>query len=296
MNMDSYDYFVFAYESPNFSAAASKVPMSPQGFAKAIKAFEKDLGVPLFEQDESGRRKPTEYAEVLYEFAKHVQAERNALRLQFEKIASRQRTNIRLVASLGILGVLGADFVRRFERSHPHAAVIVTEVPDATCDQLLRDGMYDLALTIAPFERTFESQALYRSETELWVHESNPLSRCEHLEASDLAGVRLAAPGDLFKCHAAIENLCDQEGCGMPVFVDLSEIFWIYDYVQNGHGLGFTLPHLSRLSVFRSDARVKSIPLQGLSWTFGASWMQGHKLSAVEKEFVEYLQAHTPKP
>ena len=295
MNADSYDYFICAYEAPSFAAAASKVPMSPQGLAKAIKTLERDLGVPLFEQDESGRRKPTEYAAALYDFAKRVQSGRNALHLQFEKIASRQRVSIRLVASLGVLGVLGADFIRRFERSHPHICVTVTEVPDATCDQLLQDGLFDLALTIAPFEGGFKSIGLYRTAVEIWMRDDHPLARRNLLEAHDLAGARLAAPGNLFKCHSAIESLCAQAGCEAPSFVDLSEIFWIYDYVQNGRGLGFTLPHLSRLPVFESDPRIRAVTLHGLPWEFGISRMQGHALSRAEGEFVKYLREHTPR-
>lgn len=32
MQNDRLDYFILAYESPNFSAAAARIPMSPQGF------------------------------------------------------------------------------------------------------------------------------------------------------------------------------------------------------------------------------------------------------------------------
>ena len=39
------NYFELAYEERNFSAAARRVPCSPQGLTKAIHALEKELGV-----------------------------------------------------------------------------------------------------------------------------------------------------------------------------------------------------------------------------------------------------------
>ncbi|MFQ8868767.1 MAG: LysR family transcriptional regulator, partial [Eggerthella lenta] len=88
MMQDKYDYFMLAYDSPSFSAAAGKVPMSPQGFAKAIRNLERELGVPLFAVDEDGTRRATPYADELYEYAKRMRAERNLLASAFERISS----------------------------------------------------------------------------------------------------------------------------------------------------------------------------------------------------------------
>lgn len=291
MVKDSYDYFVAAYEAPNFSVAASRIPMSPQGFAKAIRGLEKDLGVPLFQQDDAGKRCPTPYADELYRFARHMQAERNLLLGQFEKIAAQQRTSIRLVASLGVLGMLGADFVRQFEHKHANVDVLVTEVPDATCDRLLLDGVFDLALNILPVVDDLETVPLYSTGTEIWVRCDHPLAGNQRVCANQLAGERLAMPGNYFKCRSAMQRLCKDAGARLPRFVDYSEIFWIYDFVQKGRGLGFTLPHLSALAAFRSDERVRAIPLTGLTWSFGVSWMRGRPLHATETEFVNHLKA-----
>ena len=88
MLQDRCDYFILAYESPSFSAAAAKVPMSPQGFTKAIRNMERELGVSLFTMDEDGSRVATPYAHEFYEYAKRVRAERNLLSAAFDRIAS----------------------------------------------------------------------------------------------------------------------------------------------------------------------------------------------------------------
>ena len=79
MQNDKCDYFILAYDSPSFSAAAARIPMTPQGFTKAIHNLERELGVPLFTSSEDGTRRPSPYAGAIYESAKHPQAGRNLL-------------------------------------------------------------------------------------------------------------------------------------------------------------------------------------------------------------------------
>lgn len=102
MLQDRCDYFILAYESPSFSAAAAKVPMSPQGFTKAIRSMERELGVSLFTMDEDGSRVATPYAHEFYEYAKRVRAERNLLAAAFDRIASSGYVELRIACSLGI--------------------------------------------------------------------------------------------------------------------------------------------------------------------------------------------------
>ena len=84
--------FILAYESPTFSAAAAQLPMSPQGFTKSIRKLERDLNAPLFVTDERGVRKPTPFADELYQFAKRQQVETERLKASFDRIKSNENT------------------------------------------------------------------------------------------------------------------------------------------------------------------------------------------------------------
>ena len=295
MIKDRLDYFALAYESPNFSVAASKVPMSPQGFSKSINGLERDLGVTLFEQDEAGKRQPTAYADELYTYAKHVQAERALLQHRFDAIASEHSERIRIVASLGIIGMLGPNFVREFEKRHPNVVVSITEVPDATCDRLLRDGSYEIALTIQPTGSDICTTTLYETCTEVWARDDHPLASREALSIRDLSGERLATPGNFFKCRRAVKDYFEKTSLPMPKFTDFSEIFWIYDFVQRGNGLGFTVPHLSKLPVFSQDPRIVAKPLPEIPWAFGVSFLEKYQPSEIELQFIEHLALRAAK-
>ncbi|WP_080797061.1 LysR family transcriptional regulator [Arabiibacter massiliensis] len=285
---DRCDYFILAYDSPSFSAAAAKVPMSPQGFAKAIHNLERDLGVPLFVLGDDGVRRPTPYAEEFYEYARHVQSERNLLAGAFECIAKSGYLEIRIASSLGVFGMLGPDFLDGFKREHPDASVTINELPDSLCESLLRDGLYDLALTILPSPDDFATVPLYSSPVEYWVHRDDPLSGRERLGLADLSGRKVAIPGREYKCHHALLAACERAGVEPPELVECSEIFWIYEFAQRGECLGFCLPHLARLDVFAGE-KVRAVPLEGLAWAFGISHLKTRSLSRREQDFVDYV-------
>lgn len=63
-------YFEYAYEEKNYSAAAHRAPVSPQGLKKGIASLEKELRVTPFSADPDTRMPvPTEYAQELVEYA-----------------------------------------------------------------------------------------------------------------------------------------------------------------------------------------------------------------------------------
>lgn len=290
MLQDKCDYFVLAYDSPSFSAAAGKVPMSPQGFAKAIRNLERELGVPLFAVDEDGTRRATPYADELYEYAKRVRAERNLLASAFDRISSSGYVELRVACSLGVPGLLGSGFLDDFLRAHPDVSITLNEMPDAMCESVLRDGLYDLALTVTSTVDDFVSHELYASPVCYWVRTDDPLSARESLGVHDLAQRRLAIPGDDFKCYRDLLDSFERENLQSPEIVKYSEIFWIYEYVLRGEGIGFTLPHLASLEVFSGSDTVKALPASGFRWGFGVSYLKAHTPGPREEDLISYLE------
>lgn len=295
MLQDRCDYFILAYEAPNFSAAASKVPMSPQGFSKAVHNLERELGVPLFVVDEDGTRRATPYADEFYEYAKRVRAERNLLASAFETIASSGYVELRVACSLGVPGFLGPNFLEAFLELHPDVSITLNEMPDALCESALRDGIYDLALVVAPTSGDIVTNPLFSCPVWYWVRRDDPLASLDSLGIEDLAGRRLAIPGDDFKCYQALAEGVAQAGCAMPEITKCSEIFWIYEFVLRGEGIGFTLPHLAKLEVFDGNDDVVALPLRGFSWGFGVSHLKTRSLTLPEENLVAFLQQHSAK-
>lgn len=295
MYTEQLEYFKLAYGSGSFSAAAKQVPMSSQGLAKSIRALEAELGVELFTPDKAGALKPTAYADALIEFTRTYDNGFKTLLEAFEHIRATETHTVRLGASLGIIGLLGHTFLDGFRRKHPDVIVEINEESDAACDEHLKLGATDLALTLAPFDREFDTEPLYSAPICFWVPVKSALGDREKLTIADLEGEAIAMPGKDFKCYRSIIDACDAAGVEPKDIVPSSEIFWLYEYAVDGRGLGFSVGPHADLPMFQISDKVRCVPLEGFSWTFGLSRMRGRVLEAHEQHLHDYLAARIRK-
>lgn len=267
---DRIDYFALAYEQPNFSAAAARVPMSPQGFSKAIRNLERELGVSLFVVDESGVRKPTPYADVLYDYAQRLRYEKRFLEQRLSEVAD-ERAKLDVVASLGTVGLLGEDLLNRFRAEHPEIALSLVEMPDEDCEDALSEGLCDIALMVSYPKGGIEFSELYSTHVCLWTRSDNPLYALDVLALEDLALQRIAMPGHRFKCYERLVARMADAGLPLPQIDERCEMIWVYEEAACGHALGFALPYMTELAAFSHNADVRAIPVEGSRWGFGVA-------------------------
>ncbi len=295
MNTEQLRYFELAYTCKNFSVAARKVPMSPQGFAKAIHALEKELDVPLFENDEvSGLPVPTAFAD---EFAEYVTVARNNRRLlqeAFDRIRGEHRSRVRVGCSLGVIGMMGPKFLQGFSERHPDVEVDYWEARDAQIEADLRDGACDLALVVGPYQSGAVVREFYRCPVYYWVRSDDPLARKPRLEPSDFAGRNVAIPGEGFHCYEILLRTMAENGVKLGNVFQMSEIFQLYEFADSGEGLGFSVRHLVELPIFKRDASVVAVPMAGVGWTVGLERLETHMPGDAERKFwdwcVEYAE------
>ena len=292
MNKEQLHYFTLAYQTRNYSAAAKRVPMSPQGFAKSIHSLENELGVPLF-SDENGALTPTAYAEELLKFANNWEVNYHTMKGAFTRIQAMEKHEIRLGTSLGIIGFMGTEFLSQFHREHPDISVNYNESHDSYCEEGLRRGIYDLAFTLSPYESDFITTELYGTQTLLWVNTRNELSEQDSILPHDLAGQYIALPGEDFKIYRSILNACKDSGVEPGELITSAEIFWLYELASRNRSLSFTLPHLVSLSVFSQNENVIALPLEGMKWRFGISYLSSHSLTDYERVFIEHCEMYS---
>lgn len=293
MNTEQLLYFELAYKERSFSAAARRVPVSPQGLTKAIHALERELEVPLFAiDDESGLPVPTEYAHELYEFAAVYDSNTRLLKEAFERIRGREEREVRLGCALGVAGLMGQEFIKKFSAVHPHIRVSYWESNDALCDSALRDGTCDLALTTVPIDPCCSSAPLYRCQWYLWVPADDLLAERDTLGVEDLADRPIAMPGSGYKCFDQLHELARLHGVRLGPIFEISELFQTYEFAATGRGLGFTIEPLVDLSVFRGSM-VKALPLSGLSWGFDVERLMTHALGDAEQALWDWCVSYS---
>ena len=291
MNSEQLRYFELAYQEHNFSAAARLVPCSPQGLAKAIHALEKELGVELFASDPaSGLPQPTEYAHELYEYACVNDSNVRLLRESFDRIRGTQRLEVSLGLSLGVLGLLGYDFLNGFEQTYPGVRLTYRESDDAECARDLERGVCDLALIVGPpgaLAERFAVRELYRCPIYLWAREDDPLAARDSIGIEDLAGRDVALPGRGFHCHAQLIDDAARAGVRLGRVFEMNEIFQLYEFALHGRGLGFTVRHLVDLATFTSGG-VRAVPVRCEPWHFSVARQRTRALDTAERSLWEW--------
>ncbi|MCL1799496.1 MAG: LysR family transcriptional regulator [Eggerthellaceae bacterium] len=290
MNTNALRYFKLAYQSKNFTAAAQKAPISVQGLTKAVGSIEKELDVKLFTPDEKGAKAPTPYADALMAFVDNLDMNLARLKGEINAIRARERHEIRLASSVGILGWLGHDFIKGFSDAHPGVQMTITEAPDHLVDEMLSTGMADMAFTMKPFRAEFATVEFDTVRVCYWVNASHSLSKMDEIGIDDLNGVSLAFPGHGFKCYDALMGACTEKGIQLGEFFSMSEIFWIYNYVLAGQGIGFAAESHTALPSFTRADKVLSIPSKDIRLTSGLSYLRTHFLNAHELEFFKYCE------
>lgn len=295
MYTEQLSYFMLAYRLKSFSAAAKQVPMSSQGLTKSIRALEHELGVTLFALDASGGLKPTPYADELAVFASEFSERRARLDEVFEHIRANERHEIRLGTSLGIIGLLGPTFLELFHREHPDIHVSINEDSDDVCERNLSQGTYDLAFTLAPYSREFETEELFSTRVWFWIPASDPLAQQSDVSVNDLHGRTIAIPGKDFKCYRSLLSACLEAGAEIKEVVPSSEIFWIYKFALQGNGLGFTIEPHTTLPMFQTSETIVALPCKELTWRFGISHPKNRELTNHEQAFrahaIEFSEA-----
>lgn len=292
MNTEYLRYFELAYMEGNFSAAARRVPVSPQGLTKAIHTLEKDLGVTLFSIDDAtGTPVPTDYAHELFQFAQVFDSNVHLLNSTFDSIRGQQRSTIRLACSLGVLGVFGPEFLEGFQAPHPNVDFDYWEASDDLVARALAKGECSLALLVGRVPEKVRSSELYRCRQYFWVPEDDPLAAKETLSLPDIAGRDVAVPGTGFDCYRRLVEGAQAAGVQLGHVYQMSEIFQLYEFAAGGRGVGFTVEHLVGLPVFARDHRAVPVELGGARWHFSIACLDTHALDDAEQAFWAYCQA-----
>lgn len=288
MNLEQLHYFALAHKFRNYSIAASKVPMSPQGFAKALRKLENELDVVLFEHGPRGQKEPTKYADVLLRYTDQAESSFRALQNEISVLKAQENHSIRVGLAAGIRGVLGSGFVPRFENEHRGITLSIEEAMDYSCDELLRSGSVDLAFIKDPFPDDFVTTEIGVSRIFYWVNKKNKLSSKSSLSIRDLKAQKLGLPGNSYKITKTILDACKEAGVTLrDVYCD-TEMYCLYQFVSENKGISFTTKYHNELDVFGQNNDIVCIPSEEFTLSVGLARLKSHVLTHDENLFYEY--------
>jgi DNA-binding transcriptional LysR family regulator len=71
---------------------------------------------------------------------------------------------------------------------------------------------------------------------------------------------------------------------------ECSQVYRIFEYVEKGLGIGFTLKSVASLSSFKSNEEIICVPTENLMHSFGISYRPTHQLSEPEQKFYAFCK------
>lgn len=290
MNKEQLAYFISSYQHRNFSEAAKRVHLTPQGMAKAIRTLEKKLGVPLLLSRNDGSLVPTPYADKLYEFSQQAMGAYDRLEKDFKAIKASEDAVLRLGISFGLLDTIGVSFLNQFEIINPRFAIVYSEDPDDICEDQLLNNHCDLAFTYAPFNDAFETVRLGKVPFIQWVNKKNPLSKVDVIQAEDLQDNVLATPGPGFRSYDTLLKLCSNKKVTPKGILPSYDRRWIFNFVLSNEGIGTNVGLLLDVDTLEEDSNVVTIPFENLHFDYGISWRKDAELTELQKLFIRQVQ------
>lgn len=177
LNLRRLSFFQALAETSSFTTAAQMCGVSQPGLSAAIRDFEDELGVRLFQRDTRNVRL-TAHGEALLPLVEV--ALNNAARTDSDirDLVKAKRNNVRIAAVSSITSFLLPASVAQFEKAHPSVHVEMLDVENPRVTQWVQDGRVDLGVGLGPFDLSvFEPIFLFSDRLVAVVAGSHRLAR-----------------------------------------------------------------------------------------------------------------------
>ena len=191
MNTTALDCYLTVCETKNFTKAAEKCYISPQGVSKAVKKLEQELGCQLFRRTRQGLEL-TESGAALQIRARRILEEARFLQEDLERIAEREEHRIGLGIAMGTAQVMGKEFIGQLQMLLAKVGLTSVDSLDLLCESEVTAQRYELAITAGPVDRDeFDAVILRKGCLCAFVHKSHPFYRRRSLKFEELRNQKL---------------------------------------------------------------------------------------------------------
>jgi DNA-binding transcriptional LysR family regulator len=288
-------YFVCAVESGSYSKAATKLFVSSQAISKGMQQLEAQLGLDILKKGCNGIE-PTVFGLMFFERAKHVLTSWDSL----ECFVNDYHQGVEASFHVGIHsfcfeehgGTLNSASLVAFLDEHPGIRCDLLEMNGDAIVRGVMEGSLDFGISVPP-EEGVEGICLYRFPiAALVASNSEQYRRKNQLCVKDLLQSHLVLlPGEREMNNTLLKEAAAM-GIELRVFPiqkrtdnDIDTIIQQNTYairpIQHALRTKRTA-NVSILPIFDDVGRALKDPLH-------LFWKQGRKLSALEKEFVRYI-------
>jgi len=192
MKLQHLRFFVAVVDCGGVVRAAERLRLSQPAISAALKVLERDLGEPLFEAADKGRRvRPNAKALDFYRDALDILGKCDSARARF-----RQRHSGSAKLRIGVLQTIAsrqlAAFTRALTKRRPELILQIQEAGPVRLQEWLRSGRIDIACTVID-KAGKNVRALWQETFMVFAGRAHRFARnpCSALSFSDLEGESL---------------------------------------------------------------------------------------------------------
>ena len=277
-----YEVISAVCETGNFTKAAEKLNYSQSAVSQAVRNFEKELGVTLFERSKKGV-KPLDEAMPIIESIRKIHEEEEKMKAHAKKMSDSESGVVK-IAYLGE-GIESWfwELFQTFGELYPKIRCEIRKRTHPEVENELKNGLLDFAFSFATEVDGYEFFPYGEDELVIVLPKEHKLSVKDALTMQDIAKEKIVMTAE----YAALEFQ------RADVQFYFSEESMILKYVEQGKGICI-LPK-SFINMMKSEFEVGIRSFEKKCYqTWGMIYPKSEKLTNAAKKFLDHV-VHTYK-
>lgn len=282
-------YFVRLCEEMNYSAAASKLFLTPQALSKSIKSLETELGTPLFIRSSSGVQL-TAYGKAVYPICQEIVHNFTSGIQKIRSISPDGIAPIRLVTSYQACEALSFTLLEDFLQQHPQSQILSEAMADIPAEESVLDGSADFVLSIGipQKEELFRYDLIRPFPLCVMMGPEHPLYHKEALAMQDLDGLTLYCAGAQFKTYHLLQRLARESAVSLKL---LPVSGYLYETYKNVFAINQAIIGVYNEEIDLGFPNIRQVRFEDplLNWDIYFCCRKDYVLNETEQQFYQYI-------
>lgn len=278
--------FTLLAREGSFSAAAAVLNLTPSAMSHSIKAFEEEMGAPLFER-RGHHAVLTAAGERLLPHAERILRQMRSARLEMQSLLQWGKGTLRIAAPASACQYFVPAVLLEFRECFPDCTLNITAVDAEAAIRLVDEGRVDLAICVkAELPATLKWHQLFTDTLQFYVSPMHPWAGMKRLGRKDLAGQPIIVYDRSAITSRLILAALKKVGVPPVDLLSLGSMEAIKEMVKVGLGAGVLAPWVTARET--EAGSLVSVPFQGVPMRrdWGVISYEGQPLSFMAETFL----------
>ncbi len=270
----------------SFTKAAKQLHMAQPAVSIAVRKLEEELGLTLLSRADK-KVSLTSEGETLLRHAHTILNQFQQAQLEMSELQVMERGRV----NLGTSAMMGSYFfpekIAAFRQQYPHITVSVIGEGTRRAQQLLLDGVIDMALVnVEGASEELEVKPLgVPEEVVACVAQSHPLASHKNISFTDFLAESLVVYREGYYLRELIESQGQALGIEPRIGVETNLLSLMINLIEQGQGVGFCLKR-----VVEQEAKLRAISFEDpIFLQLGFAWKRNRYVSKANRAFMDFV-------